>query len=160
MAQNGCRFYELFYRDLTSLGFTIGAPNRIEDPKIFEIYRDEVRKAVDAVHRAGVLHGDLYLSNIMFKVEEGGRVVTIKIIDWDVAHCLEEGKFAPEVENKLINYLGRDNVEFAAAHDLRYVNVLFQEVTDDDKEDWVALASGDKGAIDSAFRRLFKKQLV
>jgi len=67
--KNGCRFYELFYRDLSSLGFKTGAPNRIAEPKIFEIYREEVQKAANPIYKAGVLHCDLYLSNIMYKVE-------------------------------------------------------------------------------------------
>jgi hypothetical protein len=85
--------------------------------------------------------------------------VTIKIIDWDVAHCLEEEKFAPKVERKLLSYLGSRNLIFGPTHDLLYVSVLFQDMTEDDKEDWISLASGEKEAIDSACRRLFDKQL-
>jgi hypothetical protein len=41
-----------------------------------------------------------------------------------------------------------------------YVSVVFQDITEDEKEEWVSLASGEKRAIDSAFRRLFAKQLL
>jgi hypothetical protein len=97
----------------------------------------------------------------MYKVEEDNSV-SIKIIDWDAAHCLSEGDFSPEVKKRLVVYLGSSNVKFSSAHDLLYVNVLFQEPdgTEEEKDDWEALASGDKESIDSAFRQLLGKQLV
>ena len=92
----------------------------------------------------------------MYKVEEDN------FIDWDAAHCLSEGDFSPEVEKRLVVYLGSSNVTFSSAHDLLYVNVLFQEPdnAEEEKDDWEALASGDKESIDSAFRRLLGKQLT
>jgi hypothetical protein len=97
----------------------------------------------------------------MYKVEEDNSV-SIKIIDWDAAHCLSEGDFSPQVKKKLVLYLGSSNVTFGSAHDRLYVNVLLQEPdgTEEEKYDWEALASGDKESIDSAFRRLLGKQLT
>ena len=48
----------------------------------------EVRYAL--YHDAGVTHGDLYSSNIMWKYCES---MSIKIVDCDAGHCVEEGDF-------------------------------------------------------------------
>ena len=66
------------------------------DPDGFDLYRCKYRKSIESIHSAGVIHGDLFLSNVMYKIEEDNSV-SIKIIDWDAAHCLSEGKFSPEV---------------------------------------------------------------
>ena len=42
---------------------------------------------------AGVVHLDLYLSNIMWKELESGEI-ELKIIDWDAAHFITESLFA------------------------------------------------------------------
>ncbi len=159
-AENGCRYYELYYRNLSAEGYKIGAPNRFIDPVVFDSYRQEYRKSIETIHSAGVIHGDLYLSNVMYKVQEDNSV-SIKIIDWDAAHCLSEGEFSPEVKKRLEEYLGSSNVEFGSAHDLLYVNVLFQEPdgAEEEKDAWEDLASENKNLIDSAFKRLLKKLL-
>ena len=156
--ENGCSYYELYYRDLSAIGYKIGAPNRLQKPEDFEAYCFEYQKSIEAIHRAGVIHVDLYLSNVMYRVEED-KSVSIKIIDWDAAHCLSEGRFSPEVEANLNNHLGSSNVEFGTAHDLLYVSVLFQEFDEEEKDTWENLSSGNKNLIDSAFRRLLSKQL-
>ena len=42
---------------------------------------------------AGVVHLDLYLSNIMWRELESGEI-ELKIIDWDAAHFITESLFA------------------------------------------------------------------
>jgi hypothetical protein len=61
------KFYQIIYRNLSTLGFVIGAPNRMTDEDNCNKYCISLRRAVDAVHAAGVLHVDLYLSNVMWK---------------------------------------------------------------------------------------------
>jgi hypothetical protein len=157
----GCRYYSLIYRDLTLLGYKIGTPNRVTEPDVFEAYRTELRRAVDAIHAAGVIHVDLYSSNVMFRVDNVGNssqtpVVSIKIIDWDGSHCLNEGHFAKKVEPRLSNFLGSKHLHFGIAHDINYVNTLFLEYIEDEKETWTDLASGDKTRMDGALKILLQ----
>jgi serine/threonine protein kinase len=74
----------LFFPDLSQDGFVIGAPT---DHR-FPTYLKELKRAVDTIHGAGVVHLDLYPSNIMWKFDDSD--VKIRIIDWDVAHCVCE----------------------------------------------------------------------
>jgi len=60
----------LVYQDLSKLGFKIGAPNRLEDEILYQLFVAALRRAVQLIHAAGVLHTDLYPSNIMWR-EEG-----------------------------------------------------------------------------------------
>ena len=92
---------------LPNLGFITGAPNRVTEEEVYNKYRDSLLVAVKAIGRAGVIHGDLYISNVMYKVlqlrRDSGEVasVEIKLVDWDAAHCLEEGQFSSKVEARL-----------------------------------------------------------
>ena len=49
-----------------------------------------MRTAFAAIHAAGVIHGDAYLSNILYRVAGNGEV-EVQVIDWDTSHRLEEG---------------------------------------------------------------------
>ena len=145
--------YQIIYRDLTKLGFLIGAPNRITNERIFDLYVKALTAAVACIHRAGVIHVDLYLSNVMWLHNEDSGVIEIKIIDWDAAHCLDEGKFVDNVQYSLINYLGSNHVHFGAEHDLLYLAVLSLE-KEKYSDAWQRLASNQKDVIDAAFREL------
>lgn len=46
----------------------------------------KLRKALDAVHRAGWTHNDLHASNVL--IDENGSTATVWIIDWTTATCL------------------------------------------------------------------------
>jgi hypothetical protein len=66
----------------------------------------KLRSAVQAFHEAGVVHLDLFLSNILWrKGPEGG--IHIKVIDWDPAHFLGEDLFASARERLYDNYRSR-----------------------------------------------------
>lgn len=150
-ASGGC--YQIIYRDLTKLGFQIGAPNRITNEQVFDLYTTALTAAVDSIHRAGVIHVDLYLSNVMWKYNADHNEVEIKIIDWDASHCLDEGKFVGNVETALVKYLGAAHVHFGPEHDLLYLKVLNLE-KDEYSDLWECLASAEKYEIDGAFREL------
>jgi hypothetical protein len=155
---NGCKFYQLVYRNLKSMGFKTGTPNRITDPQNFELYRVALCDAVHAIGEAGVIHGDLYISNVMYKMED--NEIKIKIVDWDTAHCLEEKQFVETAEMRLIDFFGDiKNVQFSVAHDKMYVDALGQELNDIDEFIWTDLASGQKNEMDSAFTTLLMKSL-
>lgn len=150
--------YYLVFRNLTSLGYSIGAPNRAADPALFEKFRMAYSDAVRRVHAAGVIHGDLYLSNVMWKVEPD-ESVSIIIIDWDTAHCLAEGKFVDAIERKLKAYLRRHYSGFGTQHDMLYVNALL--VPRDSVSDavWEALASRNVDEVNNAFREILNVSL-
>jgi len=89
----------LVFHDLVKQGFTIGLPADREQRKL---YLQALREAVDAVHRAGVVHLDLYPSNVFWKLVDG-RII-IKIIDWDAAHLVNE-PLAPKALERINNHM-------------------------------------------------------
>ena len=155
---NSDNCYEVIYRDITRIGFKMGCPDRISNPEVFESFKRALRVAVTQLHEAGVLHGDLYFSNVMWMVDNDGTV-QIKIVDWDAAHCLDERKFVDKVFVRLVDYLGEGNVEFGVCHDLLYLSVLDIEVTEETVNLWQCLASEDKAEIDEAYKNLLSSVL-
>jgi len=150
--------YEVIYRDITRIGFKMGCPDRIANPEVFQSYKLALQAAVKQLHEAGVLHGDLYFSNVMWMLDEYGTV-QIKIVDWDAAHCLDERKFVDKVFVRLVDYLGEGNVKFGTCHDLLYLSVLDIEVTEETEIEWKRLASENKAVIDEAYRNLLSSVL-
>jgi hypothetical protein len=145
--------YELIYRDITHMGYTMGCPNRINNAHVYILFKDALKTAVNMLHEAGVLHGDLYFSNVMWKLESD-ETVQVKIVDWDAAHCLNENDFVPKVRAKLVDYLGESNVQFGVRHDLLYLSVLDIDIDEANEGFWLSLASQVKNDIDQAYRSL------
>jgi hypothetical protein len=151
--------YEVIYRDITRFGFKMGCPDRILYPEVFESFKLALQVAVTQLHEAGVVHGDLYFSNVMWMLDNDGTSVHIKIVDWDAAHCLDEGKFVDKVYVRLVDYLGEDNVKFGVSHDLLYLSVLDTVVTEENENQWKCLASEYKAEIDEAYKNLLSSVL-
>ena len=150
---SGTSDYILVFTDLTKRGFSVGVPNRVANPGLYAAFLVELVRAVTAVHDAGVIHVDLYASNIMWKEERDGSVC-VKIIDWDTAHSLLEGAFATRVAEKLKEGPCRTVPEaFGVDYDMHYLKIYQQDV-EDNAELWVRLSSGNKQIIDSAFFEL------
>jgi len=156
---SGCDDFELIYRDLTKCNFYTGTPNRIEEPKLFEAFVTELKRCVNLVHSAGVIHGDLYASNIMWKRNEKNNVI-IKIVDWDASHCLEEGRFNAAIQYVLKSraYAGQ-SVSFGTCHDLQYISVYEMAFEERHRTEWMDLASGQKQRMDGAFRTLMQERM-
>jgi hypothetical protein len=108
------------------------------------------------VHKAGVIHVDLYASNVMWKQQDG--TIFIKIIDWDAAHCLKEGDFNSEIKGILETRL-QGKVEFGEAHDYLYLSVYDMPYSPEFETAWHNLASGEKPLIDDAFTQLMSRKL-
>lgn len=153
--KGGCDKYEVIYRNLVRLGFRTGAPHRIHHPKQYDSFVEVLKKAVAAVWEAGVIHGDMYISNVMYKVSECGAV-DIKIVDWDAAHCIDEGDFSEKAKARLSDFFeDPEAVSFSKRHDESFVEALAQDITMVvDEEIWNDLASDDKKKMDSAFKAL------
>lgn len=62
--------HAIVFEDLTKHGFRIGTPHKINEEGLFDRYVRALESAVNAIHDAGVLHVDLYSSNIMWKESE------------------------------------------------------------------------------------------
>ena len=75
--------------------YKIGLPYTQEQRKI---YLEKLKSAIRAIHMAGVVHLDLYLSNIMWKELESGKI-ELKIIDWDECSTLYGREFVPRCSN-------------------------------------------------------------
>ena len=121
----------------------------------------ELYRVVRLMHIAGVVHGDLYFSNVMWR-ERNGRV-EIKLIDFDCSHLLSENDFVPQVRMRFEAYFfklcGKDAgvnyiVEFNKEHDYKFVSIVELKVTELNACHWHELASNNKLQIDSAFRAL------
>jgi hypothetical protein len=136
------------------MGYTMGCPNRINNAHAYLLFKDALKTAVNMLHEAGVLHGDLYFSNVMWKLESD-ETVQVKIVDWDAAHCLNENDFVPKVRARLVDYLGESNVQFGVRHDLLYLSVLDIDIDEANKGFWLSLASSQvKNDVDQAYRSL------
>ena len=150
--------YMIIYKDLCAVGYQSGCPDRVNEPLLYDSFRNEVRRIINLVHRAGVIHCDLYLSNIMWRksaISDSENRVDIVIIDWDCAHCLIEGRFHIKVQEAFRK--STRGATFGTAFDDLYVDVLFREYDEGEKEYWTDLASGIKSQIDTEFYTLFDR---
>ena len=116
------------------------------------------------MHLAGVIHCDLYLSNVMWRLNPMNGEMEIKLIDFDISHQLCEGDFAPNVRTCLEHYyadlgLSHVNLNFGTEHDLSFMSVLDLPVDDGSKHLWIELSSNDVGRINAAFKKLFVKAI-
>ena len=160
----GTRSYWLVYDDLVSSGFKIGTPDRLQDSKLYERFLQALRRGISHIHEAGVIHCDLYPSNIMWKEavaaaegegEEQGVEIEIRIIDWDNAHCLDEKDFGKKCRAALMDHKPTRSAEFGVNHDWKYYGVLASAIKPGEEGLWTDLASNSKKNIDEAFYALF-----
>jgi hypothetical protein len=148
------------YGHASNGGYMIGCPDRIANPELFNHYKLELIRVVKLMHSSGVIHGDLYLSNVMWRATDSG--VHIILIDFDCAHLLEEGQFTPGIQNTIFKYFQANNialeVEFRKGHDRKYLKVLDLPVTADNAFLWHLLASNDVKQVNQAFFKLFQSK--
>ena len=154
--------YMIIYRNLVLLGYKTGYPNRLNiTVELWECFKNALILAVNTIHEAGVIHLDLYPSNIMWKCDN--NIYEIKIIDWDCAHCLYENNFHVNVYNSLVDFFERLDSDyepvFDISHDQLYLNVLNLSITNDNNNNWIDLSSTDIKIMNKAFYSLFKEYL-
>ena len=152
-AKDGRQFYELIFPNLLSDGFKIGVPS---NSKYHIEYISTFRAVVGYIHDAGVLHCDLYPSNIMWRVTAHNGVL-IKIIDWDVAHCLSEINFSTNVKFAIESHNTVRSSNFGIQHDNDYIDALeyaIQESSDDLSK---GIFSTVKAELDTAFFGFFQR---
>ena len=78
----------LLFPNLTTHGYRSGLP---EDVVTARMYVAAVKEATTAMHNAGVIHGDMYVSNIMWRLSSTKDAVEVKLIDWDTAFIARDG---------------------------------------------------------------------
>lgn len=144
--------YQIIFRNLSKLGYQIGAPNRITQEELFTKYVFSLKSAINHIHDAGVIHCDLYLSNVMWRINSETDNIDIKIIDWDCSHSIDEGNFHPKIHSRLNEYLAREP-KFSIEHDHLYLQIFDLE-KECYQEYWQSLASNNKKEIDYAFHQL------
>jgi hypothetical protein len=150
----------LVFPNLAKDGFQTGCPNRVDDPTCFDQFKAKLKRVVSLMHLAGVIHCDLYLSNVMWRLNPASGEMEIKLIAFDISHQLCEGDFAPHVRSCLENHYADLNLpdhvdlKFGTEHDLCFLSVLDVPVDDGSKHLWIDLSSNDVGRINSAFKKL------
>ena len=65
------------------------AIERLTGEESFEIFSDKICELLIRIHDAGILHGDVKTSNIIFKPEGGDKYV-LGLLDLDGSHCYPE----------------------------------------------------------------------
>jgi hypothetical protein len=90
----------------------------------------------------------------MWREEKDPAVVTIRIIDWDCAHCQDEQGFCRKVFKKVCDFEEIRGTEFSTQLDWRFFEVLQTEVSEENTTWWTDLASNNKTTVDRAFSHL------
>jgi hypothetical protein len=147
--------YWLVYEDLAAEGFKIGTPDRIRGSDTYKAFLRSLKEAISRIHEAGVLHCDLYPSNIMWKADAAGENVVIRLIDWDNAHCLDEQAFGDKCKAALMEHKPTRSATFGVDHDWKYFDVLSSAINSGEEQWWAGLASSNKNDVDNAFYALF-----
>lgn len=139
--------------------YKVGLP---ADASKWKMWFDSVVTVVGGMHGAGVVHVDLYPSNMMWRATVTGTV-EVKLIDFDVAHLTKEGEWKDDVreilegiasERQDVGWVMYEQVD--KKWDLQYIRVLrtlVENVGNKEYEDiFKGLSSGKVGEINDAFR--------
>ena len=129
------RTLSLVFEDLTRKedgAYSVGLPDKIE---LWDQWMSSVEAAVKGMHAAGVVHVDLYPSNIMWrKSPDASGGVEIKLIDFDVAHLKDEGTWKEEVYVKM---------KEVAANRSRFGWSVTKEVSEDWDNQYIKVCEGN-----------------
>jgi len=153
----------LLFPNLKRDGYRCGLPADLPTARMYVL---ALKAAVAALHEAGVIHGDMYVSNIMWRPAPARAAVDIMLIDWDTAFIAKDGipdgfERSWRVTPKWFLYQ-RPSLEMNQAVKLRLldsfmVNTLDYFCTDDVQLwcEWLTASRDESvGALNSAFNRL------
>jgi hypothetical protein len=139
----------IVFNNLAAEGFRIGLP---DDNKVCAAFVARLRELINAIHVVGVVHTDLYLSNVMWKVQDGA--VIIKLIDWDTVGIIGE-KTTVHFQVRLAHSGRSDMVKntelFSPELDLFFLDVLEFIFSDSSNDFDSSLCSTEKKQLDLAF---------
>lgn len=141
-------------------GYRIGTPAPFDESgevsKEFRKFRTALRSVVDVIHKAGVIHCDLYPSNYMWKMSAEGEF-DIKIVDWDWSHRLSEKGFMPEMEKAIRFKPTVEEIRFDKDYDIRYLELLDDDNIKRFRAEAEGLNSNETGSVNKSFSALWKK---
>ena len=113
------------------VGYTIGLPADSNDRKALVA---EIEAVVQDMHQKGVIHMDLYLSNIMWKKKSNGSF-SIRLIDFDAVHTLGEVLTAAAMkqlaEGNVQDFL-KLGIQATKEHDTLYIDMLKENIDEDE----------------------------
>jgi hypothetical protein len=140
----------LVFRNIAVEGYRIGLPSTREQRAAF---LDALEQTIRWLHDAGVVHLDLFLSNIMWKPAADGTGVLIKLIDWDSVHFLNESlsdHVRDHISKPRLSLMGLQTPPSQAIAELDLVLFRLTRKYSDEP----VLQSSSKETLDEAFRTL------
>jgi hypothetical protein len=134
------------------INYRIGLPTDQECDGKGEDTRGQIlnalKTAVDAIHTAGVIHVDLYVSNWMWKLEDGK--ILIKLIDFDAAHAMNE-TLTKHTRHRLTNVYGTGCILGKAVTATAELDNVYLQVLEDNINN-KNLQNQDKKTLDVQFK--------
>ena len=134
-------------------GYHIGFP---EEEDLRRMYFEKLKTIIDSFHVAGVVHLDLYPSNIMWKYE-GEKEITLKVIDWDSGHFINEdlssAMFQILADRKHLLSVLKEGEEEAQGTNLIVYDLVYYRLMENNFHHSV-LCNRDKATLDTEFKRL------
>lgn len=141
----------IIFENLHTQGFRIGLPS---EAKARVWFFESLQSAIQAIHDAGVVHLDLYPSNIMWRISSDSQSVEIKIVDWDAAHTIGE-PFTPLVVSRLqTNNRVQGSSNLAS---VEYDQCLFRLLHEYQSD--ISLQSPDKRTLDASFWTILQRSV-
>jgi hypothetical protein len=139
---------EIIFHKLRS--YRSGLPHGDENKHVREAIVTALEAAVQCIHDAGVVHVDLYITNWMWKQIDGE--ISIKVIDWDSAHAVDE-ELTESTCDRLQRYyrpgqLHREATVATPELDLAYVRLVRENMHND------VLHTDNQNDLNERFRKL------
>jgi hypothetical protein len=154
--QYNIQLCDLVFENLSQSGWKIGVPI---DKNLREKYFQNLKWSIDLLHHCGVVHMDLYPSNIFWKATDNGEVL-VKLIDFDASVFITEPlsreltyRLAAheQYRDKLVhNYLSKHHISSPLCCN-KYYDLSLLEVLHFDLDD-TRLQVTEKMTLDKAFR--------
>lgn len=133
--------------------FAMGVPG---DKDLYDQYLAKLKKAIENIHQSGVIHIDLYPSNILWRVHEGTMI--IRIVDWDAA-TLTGDSFTDKMETRLklpenSAYYWKSKGVAEAKCDYWFLFIL-THLTDNERN---SLNGEEPSTVNDAYKRIVNRQ--
>jgi len=118
-----------FFPDLTFISddnptsFT----KKVPDGPTGVLFSAAFRAAVAMIHGAGVVHGDMYMSNVLWHKPADG-CVQVKIIDWDTCFLIEDG--IPDAWEKVWRTKSKTRGRYSRSKDFRELDLFMVRVVE------------------------------
>lgn len=135
--------------------FKMGVPSNKD---LFALYLVKLKEAIKKIHAKGVIHIDLYPSNILWRVHEGTEdKIVIRIVDWDAATFTNDS-FTDRMKMRLKDknnsaYYWKSNGTAEARCDYWFLFVV-SNLTDEER----AEMNGSQATVNEVYRNSVTRQ--